>query len=148
MSGGREIAIGPLVPGEETALPRCSSAVRFRMRACGITSSNALVARQGKRLVGSAVLELYADGALLRSVAVEESVRGKGIGLRLTAKALELARERGMRRVFLLTETAAGFFPRLGFRAIARSAVPASVRTSLEFTAACPESALVMEHAL
>jgi amino-acid N-acetyltransferase len=148
MRSGREIRIGPLVPGEEPALH--SLLERCALPDAGVRDhlANALVARQGKRLVGSAVLELYPDGALLRSVAVEESVRGEGIGLRLTAMALELARERGMRRVFLLTETAAEFFPRLGFRPIARSAVPASVRTSLEFMAACPESALVMERAL
>ncbi len=50
--------------------------------------------------------------------------------------------------MFLLTETAAHFFPRFGFRAISRGEVPESVRASLEFTTACPKSALVMERAL
>jgi amino-acid N-acetyltransferase len=53
-----------------------------------------------------------------------------------------------MRRVFLLTETAAKFFPRFGFRAVSRADVPESVRASLEFTTACPQGALVMELSL
>ncbi len=53
--------------------------------------ANALVARQGDRLVGSAVLEVYDGGALLRSVAVEEDARGLGLGIRLTEGALALA---------------------------------------------------------
>jgi amino-acid N-acetyltransferase len=145
MSDVREIGIGLLAPGEEPAL--LSLLERCRLPEAGVRDhlASALVARQGRRLVGSAVLELYPDGALLRSVAVESDERGRGLGIRLTERALELARERGMRRIYLLTETAAEFFPRFGFRAISRSEVPASVRTSLEFTSACPQSAVVME---
>ena len=36
-----------------------------------------LVARDGGQIVGTAALELYADGALLRSVAVESSRQGQ-----------------------------------------------------------------------
>ena len=110
--------------------------------------SSAIAARQNGEIVGSAVLEIYADGALLRSVAVENRRRGEGLGGRLTEAALEMARELGLRRVFLLTETAAEFFPRFGFRPVSRTEVPASVRTSLEFTTACPKSALVLEREL
>ena len=108
----------------------------------------AIAARRAGQLVGSAVLEIYPDGALLRSVAVESGLRGEGLGGRLTEGALTLARSLGIRRVFLRTETAVEFFPRHGFRAIARNQVPASVAASVEFMGACPESAVVMERAL
>ena len=49
-----------------------------------------------------------------------------------------------MRTVYLLTETAAEFFPRFGFRPIARDTVDPAVRASVEFTSACPDTALVM----
>lgn len=105
---------------------------------------SALVAREDDKLVGSVGLELYGSFALLRSLAVADSSRGRGLGAALTLAALELAGGRGVQGVYLLTETAGEFFPRFGFRAIDRAAVPAEVRESPEFTSACPESALAM----
>lgn len=103
-----------------------------------------LAARIGDRVVGSAALELYGAAALLRSVAVDRSLRGQGLGQQLTRAALDLARQRGVKQLYLLTETAGGFFPRFGFRPIARSAVDPAVRQSVEFTSACPVSAQVL----
>ncbi len=97
------------------------------------------------RIVGSAALELYTPYALLRSVAVDEDIRGRGLGIELTRAALDLARDSGAHKVYLLTETASDFFPRFGFRAITRQDVPGEVLRSVEFTTACPDSALVME---
>ena len=103
-----------------------------------------LAARIGDRVVGSAALELYGAAELLRSVAVDRSLRGQGLGQQLTRAALDLARQRGVKQLYLLTETAGGFFPRFGFRPIARSAVDPAVRQSVEFTSACPVSAQVL----
>ena len=107
-----------------------------------------LVAREGAQIVGTAALELYADGALLRSVAVEPRQQGRQLGHRLTDAALHLAASHGARAVFLLTTTAERFFPRFGFEPIAREDVPSSVRTSVEFQSACPASAIVMRKLL
>lgn len=104
----------------------------------------ALVAREGGRIAGCAVLEPYGTAGLLRSVAVAQSQRGLGLGIRLTEAAIALAQVRGIRALYLLTETAAGFFPRFGFRPIARDEVAPAVRQSIEFTRACPASALAM----
>lgn len=104
----------------------------------------ALVAREGGRIAGCAVLEPYGAAGLLRSVAVAQSQRGLGLGIRLTETAVALARARGIKALYLLTETAAGFFPRFGFRPIARDEVAPAVRQSIEFTRACPASALAM----
>lgn len=106
------------------------------------------VARREGRIVGSAGLEVYDTAALLRSVAVDAEARSRGLGRRLVHSVLDLARERGVKRVFLLTETAEGFFHRLGFESIDRSRVPASVKVSVEFTTACPETAQAMEYGL
>jgi arsenate reductase len=109
---------------------------------------SALVARQNGRVVGTAALEVYADGALLRSVAVDPLLRGTGLGHRLTETALARAEARGLPAVFLLTTTAERFFPRFGFRRIDRAAVPGGVRQSVEFTSACCASAIVMRKLL
>jgi amino-acid N-acetyltransferase len=107
-----------------------------------------VVARLNGEIVGAAGLELYADGALLRSVVVDASVQGQGLGQRLTEAALTLARTHQAPTVFLLTTTADGFFPRFGFERINRDDVPASVRESVEFQSACPASAIVMRKSL
>jgi amino-acid N-acetyltransferase len=104
-----------------------------------------LFARHEDQVVGSAALELYGSAALLRSVAVSWSLRGSGIGYRLTEAALELSRDYGIEEVYLLTETADLFFPRFGFRQIPRSEVPHNVQSSIEFTSACPASAMVLD---
>lgn len=103
-----------------------------------------LVARAGGQLVGSAALELYGSSALLRSVAVDEHRRGTGLGQRLTRAALDLARARGVRTIYLLTETAGEFFPRFGFQVVQRDTVDPNVRQSAEFTTLCPASAVAM----
>jgi amino-acid N-acetyltransferase len=103
-----------------------------------------MVARDDARVVGVAALELYADGALLRSIAVDSSAQGQGVGQRLTGAALGMAHQHGAPAVFLLTMTAERFFTKFGFERISRPDVPASVRTSVEFRSACPASAVVM----
>jgi amino-acid N-acetyltransferase len=103
-----------------------------------------IVARHEERVVGAAGLELYPDGALLRSVVVNPDFRGQALGQRLTEAVLRLAEQRGAGQVFLLTTTAEQFFPRFGFETIDREQVPPFVRTSVEFTSACPTTATVM----
>jgi amino-acid N-acetyltransferase len=116
----------------------------------GLTShlDAAFVAREGNRIVGSAAIEIYADGGLLRSVAVDEDHRGAGLGNRLTIAAIEDAERRALPALYLLTTTAEHFFPRFGFERITREDVPASVQTSIEFREACPATATVMRRRL
>jgi amino-acid N-acetyltransferase len=103
-----------------------------------------LVAREDGLVVGTAGLELYEDGALLRSVAVDPRLQGQHLGHELTEAALQLAERYRIGTVSLLTTTAGRFFPRCGFEPIARGDVPASVQASIEFRSACPASAIVM----
>jgi amino-acid N-acetyltransferase len=107
-----------------------------------------LVARRNGSIVGSAALEVYPEGALLRSVAVATELRGQGLGHTLTDAALQLAQDLSLPAIYLLTTTAEGYFPKFGFERIARADVPATVQTSVEFTSACPSSAIVMRKTL
>jgi amino-acid N-acetyltransferase len=59
-----------------------------------------------------------------------------------------MAEELSARDVFLLTFTAEGYFQRFGFQSLDRADVPASVRTSVQFTYACPSTASVMRKRL
>lgn len=134
-------------PATERDLPGiCSLLERLHLPLAGVDEylPTMLVAREGEQIVGTAALELYADGALLRSVAVEPLRQGSRLGHQLTDAALRLAAAHGATTVFLLTTTAERFFPRFGFERITRDEVPASVRRSVEFQSACPASAVVM----
>jgi amino-acid N-acetyltransferase len=102
------------------------------------------VARDGDRIVGSAALEPYANGALLRSVAVLPEWRGRRHGRDLTEAAIRLAQECNSPAIYLLTATAEDYFWRCGFERISRDDVPTTVQASVEFTTVCPSSATVM----
>ncbi|HEV3057777.1 MAG TPA: arsenic resistance N-acetyltransferase ArsN2 [Vicinamibacterales bacterium] len=110
--------------------------------------ATALVARHDGHVVGSAALEVYRDGALLRSVAVAPHLHGLGLGRHLTDAAIRLGTQLQAPALYLLTTTAERYFPKFGFEPITRAEVPASVQTSIEFTAACPSSATVMRKPL
>lgn len=106
--------------------------------------ASTVVIRDGARLAGCAAIEPYGTAGLLRSVAVDPSQQGRGLGTQLTEAAIALARGRGIQTLYLLTETATDFFTRFGFAVIPRADVAAAVRESVEFTTACPASAVAM----
>jgi amino-acid N-acetyltransferase len=107
-----------------------------------------LVARQGGHIVGSAAVEMYEHGALLRSVVVAPGRERQGLGRQLTDAAIRLAAGHHAAAIYLLTTTAAEYFPKFGFVRIARTDVPATVQASVEFQWACPASAIVMRKSL
>lgn len=94
--------------------------------------------------IGAIGLERYADAALLRSAVVDSAWRGRGVGRALVDAAVQAASAKGVRELYLLTTTAEAFFSAMGFRIVARSEVPESVRHSIEFVSACPDSATAM----
>lgn len=105
-----------------------------------------IVAEEGSALVGVAGTERCGKGehALLRSVAVAESWKGRGLGRALVTRAIADAEARGAKALYLLTTTAEQYFPSFGFRPTARESVPSDVAATVEFASACPASAVVM----
>ena len=78
-------------------------------------------------VVGCVALTIiWADLAEVRSLAVEDRYRGKGIGRRLIEWAVEEARRLGIRRLMALTYEQ-GFFGRLGFEAVSKESLPLKV---------------------
>lgn len=61
---------------------------------------------------------------------------------------MDLARTHGIKSVYLLTTTAADYFPRMGFARIERDEVPVAVQQSTEFRTLCPASAVAMRRVL
>jgi amino-acid N-acetyltransferase len=96
------------------------------------------------RIIGAEGVEVYGPYGLLRSAVVDVSWRGRGIGEALTENRLAWAKAQRLRAVYLLTTTAAGFFPRFGFVTVERQSAPAEIQRSREFAGACPASAVAM----
>jgi amino-acid N-acetyltransferase len=105
--------------------------------------STGVVARDGDQLVGCAAVEPWGTAGLLRSVCVAAASRGAHLGRGLVDAAEAAAAARGITELYLLTETAADWFPRLGYSPITRADVPTAVTASPEFTGACPDTAAV-----
>jgi len=104
-----------------------------------------LVLRDEALVVGCVALELYDEAAVLRSLAVAPERRGEGLGWLLADAAIARARQRGVRRVYLLTESASDFFAdRLGFHRVERNQVDEAALKSPEFQFARKQHAVCM----
>lgn len=132
-SSMQDITIRPAAVDD---LPRILALLaRARLVTAGVRDhlDTFVVAVEGDHIAGTAGLEMYGDVALLRSVAVVESFRGRGFGRRLVREALDEARRQGVRQVALLTGDAAPFFARLGFQEVDRSVLDRRLFASKEF---------------
>ena len=89
-------------------------------------------------------LEVHGADALLRSLVVHPAARGRGCAAALVGRAERHALERGVRRIYLLTTSAADFFAHLGYKRLDRQAVPESIRATSEFSGLCPASSVLM----
>lgn len=107
-----------------------------------------VVAESGQGIVGVAGLEVCCENALLRSVAVADAWRSRGVGRALVTRIISEAEARGIHALYLLTTTAEQYFPSFGFQPISRDGVPDDIRATAEFQSACPASAAVMHRAL
>jgi amino-acid N-acetyltransferase len=95
-------------------------------------------------LVGTGGLEVYGPYALLRSLSVRMGIRGKSVGTTIYEYLVNEARKKQLKSIYLLTETAHGFFQKKGFVDVKREDVPEEVKTSSEFAHVCATSAAVM----
>ena len=107
-----------------------------------------LVAVRGDDVIAVAGVEECGEHALLRSVAVCTDWQGRGLGHQLVERAMAHAESRGITALYLLTMTAEHYFPRFGFTRVEREAVPSTVVATVEFTSACPASAVTMRKTL
>jgi amino-acid N-acetyltransferase len=107
--------------------------------------SGFLVAEDGDRIIGVAGVEDCGAYGLLRSAAVARDARNRGIGRKLVERLIANATEDRRRGLYLLTTTAARYFPLFGFVETNRDTVPEAVRATKEFAEACPDSATVMK---
>ncbi len=91
------------------------------------SASDFLVAEADRRVVGAVAVRDYGHYLVeIRSLVVSTTVAGQGLGSDLVAAAVELARQRGARRVFALT-LRPGLFERQHFLQVDRDLFPQKV---------------------
>jgi amino-acid N-acetyltransferase len=99
-------------------------------------------------VIGAAGVERYGDAddtvGLFRSAVVHDDWRGLGVGAALTADRIAWAEAEQLRALYLLTQTAADYWPRFGFERTARDTAPAPLMASHEWRHGCPSSAVAM----
>ena len=87
-------------------------------------------------IVGCCALEvIWADLAEIKSLAIDEAYKGKGIGRELVAAAVEQAVKLGVPKVFALT-LEPEFFEKSGFEIVEKEALPMKVWSDC---ARCPK---------
>ena len=103
-----------------------------------------LVAHANNQVIGCVAIEIYGEAGLLRSLVLNKSFSGKGIGQQLVTEAETWSCNNGIKELYLLTTTAAEFFPKMGWKNTERTTVPESIAQSSEFSSVCPSTAVCM----
>ena len=135
-------------PADLPAAEQLLAAAGLPLEGAAEALSRGIFARDGERVVGAAGLERYGESGLLRSVVVAPDRRGTGLGRDIVREAERLARQDGIRDLYLLTETAVGWFPRLGYEVVDRPVAAAAVGQSIEFTTVCRDTGVAMRRRL
>lgn len=127
------------------------SAIRTLLERSGLptgdlesTQPEFAVIRHEGQVVAAGALQRFGTAALLRSVVVAPARRGGGLGRSVVSELERRVRATQVTRLVLLTETAADFFARQGFRTIERGSAPRDMQASEEFRSLCPSSAICM----
>jgi amino-acid N-acetyltransferase len=102
------------------------------------------VAEQDGQIIATGGLQVCGAAGLVRSVAVITEYRGHGIGAEIYDRIETRAFEVGIEDLYLLTETAMGYFEGLGFTERARSELPMAITATKQFRDLCPQSATAM----
>lgn len=105
---------------------------------------NFLVLMTEDGLDGCVGLEVYGEDAILRSLSVSPHRRGGGYGWLLADSAIGVARYRGVKRIYLLTETASDFFAaKHGFRVVDRTTASKLIVESTTFAHSADSTGVV-----
>jgi amino-acid N-acetyltransferase len=147
--------VSNVAPPLRISTPADDARVRAFLEAAGLPAEDVasgaqeyLLLEDGDELVGTIGLERVGSDALVRSLAVAPSRRGRGLAARLDAGAVALAQERGVGTLYLLTTTAEAFAARRGYERVLRSEVPPGILALPQFRALCPATAVCMRRRL
>ena len=95
-----------------------------------------IVAQSEEKVIGCCSLEIiWSDLAEIKSLAINETQKGKGIGRQIVVEAVNKAANLGVQKVFALT-LEPDFFKKIGFEVIEKDMLPMKVWSDC---ARCPK---------
>ncbi len=147
-SKGPTTSVGPASGGDLDAIQRLLVAALLPSGDLGGPDVRFLVARQDGKVVGCAGLETFGEDGQLRSMAVHWTSRNAGLGTSLHGRLLFEALQAGVRNLYVVTTTAAGFFSAQGYRKVQPADVPPGVKASEEYATFVPGGGVVMARAV
>ena len=112
------------------------------------TEHLALIAEKDGVVAGLIGLEQFKKTGLLRSLVIAEEFRNAGLGGVLVGALEQLACEKQIVELWLLTIDADDWFASLGYRTRSRDSAPAAIRSTAEFSSLCPGDAVLMKKSL
>ena len=141
-----QIDISPINPKFRPALISLLQSESLPTEDLPMDLSNFFMATDNGFIVGAVGLEIYGRTGLLRSLIVKPEYRKSKIARSLISELERRAKNLGLNTVYLLTETAQGYFPKIGYEAVSREDAPDSLKQSTEFSHVCPTSAIFMKN--
>lgn len=148
LAGPPMIVTRRATPGELEAVERLLDQAGLPTVGVGEALEHFYLGLEKEAVVGCIGLELAGEAALLRSLAIVPTHRGRGESRALVRLAEEHAVKLGIRDIYLLTTTAQRLFERLGYRPIPRATAPSAIQATAEFGHLCPAQAVCMWRAL
>ncbi len=106
---------------------------------------NFFIIKADEAIIGCIGLEIYDKDGLVRSVAINPKFQGKGLGHRLLLRIQKYSLEKGLERLFLLTDTAESFFQKFDFILIPREKIKSGITQSIEYSKLCPSSPILVK---
>jgi len=110
--------------------------------------NNFLLLKVNDKIIGAIGLEIYEEHAILRSFAIRPIYQGKGFGLILFDKIIELSNKNEVVEIYLLTDSAVKFFEKKGFAVYPRTEVPEKLQNTFEFKTPRCSHAICMRYIL
>ena len=128
-------------PADLPAVRRLLSSAKLPLEGLDDHRERLWVWDQDGAVVGAIAYEAYGDKGLLRSLVVDPTQRGAGLGGALLHAGLDQMRRSGLRDAYGLTTTIPDWLARLGWSEVPKDTLPPQLHQSMELRGACPDTA-------
>jgi amino-acid N-acetyltransferase len=106
--------------------------------------NNFYLIKDKDKIIGTGGIEIYDEAGLIRSIAVNPKYQKKGLGRKIIEYLLKNAKKKGVKELFLLTDTVPKLYEKFGFNYIKRENANSKIEQSEEFKGSCPNTADLM----
>lgn len=113
---------------------------------CDEHIENFIVAEDRGKIIGTGGFEICGSNGLIRSIVITPEYRENGIAKKIYQQIENETSRLGINTLYLLTESAIGYFKKLGFMIKKRSETPRAIMQTKQFKELCPSSVAIMCH--